>query len=150
MVSLHYQSISLLDGRIASTPTGLFINNEWVASSDGTTFTTLNPATGEHLLDVQAASDADVDSAVKAARKAFNTTWGKNSLPSERARLINKLADLIERDAQHLGELESANSGKGIRIARDFDCGDVVACLRYYAGWSESKFSPPFPIVVHY
>jgi len=48
--------------------------------------------------------------------------------------VLNKLADLMERDAQLLAELESYNSGKGVRIAREADVGDTVACLRYYAG----------------
>ncbi|KAL8292854.1 hypothetical protein RQP46_000548 [Phenoliferia psychrophenolica] len=130
-------SISLLAGRKAQTPTGLFINNKWVEASDKGTFATLNPATGEHLLDISCATAADVDTAVAAARLAFKTTWGRNAAPSERARLLNKLADLIERDAQHLGELESVDSGKGLRLARDFDIGDCVACLRYYAGWAD-------------
>lgn len=61
-------SISLLQGRKAQTPTGLFINNEWVEASDKGTFATLNPATGEHLLDISSATAADVDKAVAAAR----------------------------------------------------------------------------------
>lgn len=65
-----------------------------------------------------AASAKDIDLAVAAARKAFQTTWGKNVTGFERSRLINKLADLIERDAQELGELESLNNGKPVRIAR--------------------------------
>ncbi|GAA6022665.1 hypothetical protein JCM10207_008573 [Rhodosporidiobolus poonsookiae] len=130
-------SISLLNGRPATVRTGLFIDNQWTPSSDNGTFPVLNPATGEHLLDVSNATEADVDHAVKAARKAFNTTWGRNSLPGTRAALLNKLADLIERDAQHLGELESVDSGKGLRVARDFDIGDSVACLRYFAGWAD-------------
>ena len=59
-----------------------------------------------------------VDVAVAAARNAFKTTWGKNVTGFERARLINKLADLIERDAQELAELESLNNGKPVKIAR--------------------------------
>jgi len=51
--------------------------------------------------------------------------------------LINKLADLIEQNAQELAELESLNNGKPVRIARDFDIGDSVQCLRYYAGWAD-------------
>lgn len=87
-------------------------------------------------------------------RKAFKTTWGKNVTGFERSRLINKLADLIERDAQELAELESLNNGKPVRIARlsmiprtetsqahtcfrDFDIGDTIQCLRYYAGWAD-------------
>ncbi|GAA5918864.1 hypothetical protein JCM6882_002441 [Rhodosporidiobolus microsporus] len=130
-------SISLLNGRSATVRTGLFIDNEWVASSDNGTFPVLNPATGEHLLDVSNATEADVDRAVEAARKAFNTTWGRNSVPGDRSALLNKLADLMERDAQHLGELESVDSGKGLRVARDFDIADSVACLRYFAGWAD-------------
>lgn len=129
--------ISLLGGRKATVQTNLFINNEFVPAKDGATFSTVNPATGEHLLDFAAAGEADVDAAVAAAREAFKTTWGRNALPGTRAALLHKLADLIERDAQYLGELETVNSGKGLRIARDFDIGDTVACLRYYAGWAD-------------
>ncbi|ORY57984.1 putative aldehyde dehydrogenase [Leucosporidium creatinivorum] len=128
--------LSLLAGRKASVPTQCFINNQWVDALDGETFETLNPATGEKIADVSSGKAADVDAAVKAAREAFNTTWGRNSLPDNRSALLHKLADLIERDQQHLGELESVNSGKGMRIARDFDIGDTIGCLRYYAGWA--------------
>ena len=63
-------------------------------------------------------SEKDIDVAVAAARKAFKTTWGKNVTGFERSRLINKLADLIERDAQELAELETLNNGKPVKIAR--------------------------------
>ncbi|CAL1702137.1 unnamed protein product [Somion occarium] len=62
---------------------------------------------------------------------------GKNVSGFERSRLLNKLADLIERDAQELAELEALNNGKPVKIARDFDIGDSVGCLRYYAGWAD-------------
>ena len=65
-----------------------------------------------------AASAKDIDIAVAAARKAFNTTWGKSVTGTERSRLLSKLADLIERDQQELAELESLNNGKPVRIAR--------------------------------
>jgi aldehyde dehydrogenase (NAD+) len=64
------------------------------------------------------ASPKDIDIAVAAARQAFICTWGKNVTGFERARLINKLADLIERDAQELAELEALNNGKPVKIAR--------------------------------
>ena len=64
------------------------------------------------------ASEKDIDVAVAAARQAFNTTWGKNVTGWERSRLLNKLADLIERDAQELAELEALNNGKPVKIAR--------------------------------
>ena len=70
------------------------------------------------MLTALTGSAKDIDIAVAAARKAFNTTWGKNVTGWERSRLINKLADLIERDAQELAELETLNNGKPMRIAR--------------------------------
>lgn len=101
-----------------------------VEAKDGSTFEVLNPATGELLTNVSHAKTADVDLAVKAARTAFKTTWGKNSTPSDRAALLNKFADLMERDQQFLAELESVDGGKGVRIARDVDIADSIGCLR--------------------
>ncbi|KAF9055193.1 aldehyde dehydrogenase [Hymenopellis radicata] len=118
--------------------TGLFINNEFVASVDSKdVIEVVNPATEEVICSVVAASPKDIDIAVAAAREAFKTTWGKNVTGWERARLMNKLADLIERDAQELAELETLNNGKPVKIARDFDIGDSVQCLRYYAGFAD-------------
>ncbi|KAH9640803.1 hypothetical protein HF086_001964 [Spodoptera exigua] len=83
--------------------TGLFINNEWVKSSDGKTFKTENPATGQPIADVQQASKADVDIAVKAAKDAFKlgSPWRKMDA-SQRGYLLNKLANLVERDRNYL------------------------------------------------
>jgi len=121
-----------------TVPTGLFINNEFVPSVDSKELiNAVNPATEEIICSVVAASPKDIDVAVAAARNAFKNTWGKNVTGFERSRLLNKLADLIERDAQELGELESLNNGKPVKIARDFDIGDSVQCLRYYAGWAD-------------
>lgn len=135
-----HQQVKLPSGREVNVPTGLFINNEWVTSSDGKTFETIDPSTGEHQLDFAHATVEDVNTAVKAARKAFKTTWGKGVAATERSALLSKLADLMERDAQLLAELESWNSGKGVRIARDADVADTVACLRYYAGLCDKIF----------
>lgn len=121
-----------------TVPTGLFIDNEFVPSFDSSEMiTAINPATEEIICSVVSASPKDIDVAVTAARRAFKTTWGKNVTGFERARLISKLADLIERDQQSLAELESLNNGKPVKVARDFDIGDCVQCLRYYAGWAD-------------
>ncbi|RSH82124.1 aldehyde dehydrogenase (NAD(P)(+)) ald5 [Saitozyma podzolica] len=128
-----------------SIPTGLFINNEFRASSSGQTVPTINPANGETLLEVSHASQEDVDEAVRAARKAFETAWGNNVQASERGALLNKLADLMERDAEKLAALESLDSGKGIRIVREIDLPDSVACLRYYAGLADKFFGQTIP-----
>ncbi|KZT74575.1 aldehyde dehydrogenase [Daedalea quercina L-15889] len=125
-------------GRKITVPTGLFINNQFVPSVDSTeTIECINPATEDVIASVVAGSAADIDRAVAAARAAFTTTWGKHATGWERARLLHRLADLVERDAQELAELETLNNGKPVRIARDFDIGDSVACLRYYAGWAD-------------
>lgn len=112
-------------------------DNEFVPSSDGKTFDTLNPATGEKIVSISHATKDDVDAAVKAARKAFKTTWGNNIAAETRGLLMNKLADLLERDAEKFAALESYDSGKGIRIARESDVADSVACIRYYAGLAD-------------
>ncbi|KAH9007022.1 NAD-aldehyde dehydrogenase [Lactarius hatsudake] len=118
--------------------TGLFINNEFVPSVDNLDpIKVYNPSTEEVICTVTAASEKDVDIAVAAARNAFRQTWGKNVPGVERSRLINKLADLIERDKQVLAELECLNNGKPVKIARDADISDSVGCLRYYAGWAD-------------
>ncbi|KAI6034222.1 aldehyde dehydrogenase domain-containing protein [Pisolithus microcarpus] len=125
-------------GQIVEIPTGLFINNEFVSSVDSQErIQVVNPATEDIICSVVAGSEKDIDAAVAAARAAFSTTWGKNVTGFERSRLLNKLADLIERDSQVLAEIESLNNGKPVRIARDFDIGDSIQCLRYYAGWAD-------------
>ncbi|KZT13160.1 NAD-aldehyde dehydrogenase [Laetiporus sulphureus 93-53] len=130
--------LTLKTGKKLTVPTGLFINNEFVPSVDSKeTIECINPATEEVICSIVAGSAKDIDVAVAAARAAFKTTWGKNVTGIDRARLINKLADLIERDAQELAELETLNNGKPLKVARDFDIGDSVACLRYYAGWAD-------------
>ncbi|VDB85362.1 unnamed protein product [Peniophora sp. CBMAI 1063] len=118
--------------------TGLFINNAFVPSQDeAEPIKVFNPATEQLLCTVTAASEKDVDAAVAAARAAFKTTWGKNVSGFERSRLMHKLADLVERDQEELAQLECLNNGKPVKVARDFDIGDSIGCLRYYAGWAD-------------
>lgn len=81
-------------------------NNEFRASSTGETVPTLNPATAKELAKIAHASKSDVDDAVKAARTAFNTTWGTKITGAERGAFLNKLADLMERDIEKLAALE--------------------------------------------
>uniref|UniRef100_A0A060SZE0 ARAD1A19888p n=1 Tax=Blastobotrys adeninivorans TaxID=409370 RepID=A0A060SZE0_BLAAD len=130
-------NINTPSGRTITLQTGLFINNEFRPSKDGSTLTTPNPTTGEDLATVSAASVQDVDDAVAAARKAFKTTWGKKSTPSQRVALINKWADLIDEEKHALGELESLDNGKPVWMARDVDIEDSIGCLRYYAGLAD-------------
>src|SRR6202795_4393028 len=98
-------------------PTKLLINGRWVDSASGKTFPTINPSTGEVITQVAEADAADVDKAVAAARAAFEKgAWRKMSA-SARGVLMNKLADLIEKNIEELGELEALHNGKPYRVA---------------------------------
>ncbi|PTB63901.1 aldehyde dehydrogenase [Trichoderma citrinoviride] len=116
-------------------PIGLFINNEWVEGVDKKKFEVINPATEEVITSVCEGTEKDVDLAVAAARKAFNTTW-KATSPGERSRLILKLADLAEKNSELLSAVESLDNGKSITMARG-DVGAVIGCIRYYGGWAD-------------
>jgi aldehyde dehydrogenase (NAD+) len=112
----------------------LLIDGQWVDGSR--TFDTINPATEEVLTQVVEASPADVDSAVQAARRAFedrNGPWRKLSA-SERGRLLWKLADLVEKNIDELAELETLDNGKPLFESRYVDMPMVIDVLRYYAG----------------
>src|SRR5204863_1530012 len=89
----------------------LLIGGRWLDSVSGKTFPTINPATGETICQVAEGDKADVDLAVKAARKAFEQgPWPKMSA-AERGRLLNKLADLIEQNQEELAALETLDNG---------------------------------------
>lgn len=119
---------------ISSVNTKLFIGGEWAAGAD--TFTTLNPATAQPLAELAAASAADVDAAVDAATTAFKGEWGVLA-GSAKGRLLNRLADLVERDAHVLAELESADMGRPVGAGAALMVPNLVATLRYYAGWAD-------------
>lgn len=72
----------------------------------------------------------DIDIAVASSRKAFQTAWGRNISPVKRGRLLNKLADLMERDSDALAELEALDNGKSAEIAKSVDLPDSIACIR--------------------
>ncbi|HXE10586.1 MAG TPA: aldehyde dehydrogenase family protein [Bryobacteraceae bacterium] len=127
--------------------TKLLINNRWVDSVSGKKFDTINPATGEVLAQVAEADAADVDLAVKAARNAFHmkSQWRRMSA-SERGKLMNKLADLIEKHADELATLESLDNGKPRHVARSADLELSIACYRYFAGWADKIQGKTIPI----
>ncbi len=133
--------------KIPIKQTKILIDNKWVASVSGKTFETVNPATGEVLACVEEADAADVELAVKAARKAFHAKahWRRMSA-SERGKLINRLADLIEKNADELATLESLDNGKPKHVAAAADLPLVIACYRYYAGWADKIQGKTIPI----
>lgn len=127
--------------------TRILINNKWVDSLSGKTFETINPATGDVLAQVAEADAADVDLAVKAARKAFHakSVWRRMSA-SERGKLLYRLAELIENNVDELATLESLDNGKPKHVARAADLPLVIACYRYFAGWADKIQGKTIPV----
>jgi aldehyde dehydrogenase (NAD+) len=117
------------------SPFGLFINNQWVKPASGQYIDSINPATGKQLAKVAAASSADVDAAVAAARAAFES-WGK--IPGHvRARYMYAIARHIQKHSRLLAVLESLDNGKPIRETRDIDIPLVARHFYYHAGWAQ-------------
>jgi len=135
---------------IPITATRLLINNQWTPAASGRTFPTMNPATGEEICRVAEADKEDVDRAVKAARQAFERGPWRKMAAAERGRLLNKLADLIEKHADELASLESLDNGKPYRVALAADLPLTIACYRYFAGWADKIQGRTIPISGNY
>src|SRR5271156_3176099 len=114
----------------------MLIDGSIVPAASGKTFAVYNPATGTAIAQVPEGDKADIDRAVAAARRAFDDgRWAKVS-PSERGRMLWRLADLIERNLEELAELESIDNGKPYAVARVADLPLTVDIFRYMGGWA--------------
>lgn len=107
---MSYPTFTLNDVAI---PTGLYIGGKWVKGR-GPPLETLNPATEQVHGTVDTASKEDVDDAVKAAREAFETTWGLESSANQRGELMFRLAELLEKNKDELAQLEAIDCGKPV------------------------------------
>ncbi|KAJ6186510.1 Aldehyde dehydrogenase [Penicillium mononematosum] len=116
--------------------TGLFINNEFMQAQEGCTLSIENPSTGEALTCMSAAQKGDVDKAVAAAKAAFENDW-KSVSPSKRGQLLNRLADLVERDADDLASLEALDAGILFAESKSLHIPQAVETLRHFAGWAD-------------
>ncbi|HUW77529.1 MAG TPA: aldehyde dehydrogenase family protein [Candidatus Nanopelagicaceae bacterium] len=114
---------------------GLFIDGEFVDGT-GTAFKTINPATEEVLSEIAEASTADIDLAVKAARKAYVKVWSKMA-PAERGKYLYRIARIMQERAREFAVLETLNNGKPIRESRDVDVPLAAAHFFYHAGWAD-------------
>lgn len=114
----------------------MLIGGRWVEAADGQMMSLRNPATGEELCVVPRATADDVDRAVLSARQAFDDSAWSRARPRERQNLLWKLADLMERDADVLAQLECLNNGKSVTVARVMDVQLSIDFLRYMAGWA--------------
>ena len=115
---------------------GLFIDGDFTDPSRHEQFASLNPATEETLAMVAQANSADVDRAVTAARKAYDTVWSKTT-GAERAKYLFRIARLIQERSRELAVVETLDNGKPIRESRDIDIPLAAAHFFYYAGWAD-------------
>jgi aldehyde dehydrogenase (NAD+) len=115
---------------------GHFIGGEWTAPGSGESFATINPATEQTLAEVAAGDAADVDRAVRAARRGYEKYWRKLR-PGERAKYIFRIARALSERSREFAMLETLDVGKPIRESRDFDLPQASAHFFYHAGWAD-------------
>ena len=128
----------------------LWINGQWRAARLGETFEVYNPSTGEVIARCAAGDKADIDAAVHAARRAFESGPWSQITPSERGRLLWKLGDLLEEHGDEFAELETLDNGKPLAVARAADVPLAVDLFRYMAGWATKIHGQTIPISVPY
>ena len=114
----------------------LYIGGEWTDSDSGERFSSINPATGDVLLELQGGSPDDVDRAVAAARRAFQGEWAALSA-RKRGRLVWELGEALRRDLESVALLETLDNGKPIFESRYVDIPTCADILQYYAGWAD-------------
>ena len=135
---MNVSAITPQDKRIADflgSRKQLLIGGRWEDAASGETFEVENPATGEVIAHAAAGRKADMDRAVAAARKAFEGPW-RRTTPSERTRLLWRLADALEAHAEEFAMLETLDNGKPFRNALNIDVKSAVENIRYNAGWA--------------
>jgi len=121
----------------------MLVNGRWIPGGDGT-FEVVNPATGQVLAEVASGSSSDIDTAVGAARAALSGEWGE--MPgTERARVLNRIADLIERDVLLFAHLEALEVGKTIHGIQNFEVPNAVATFRHFAGYADKLHGQTIP-----
>lgn len=127
-------SIDPVVAAFLAAPHGAFIDGRFTTDHRDA-LDVYNPATGSVIALVASCDEAQVDAAVTAARAALEGPWSR-LLPSERQRLILRLADLVETHAEQLAQIETINQGKSIGVARAIEAGGSAEHLRYMAGWA--------------
>jgi aldehyde dehydrogenase (NAD+)/betaine-aldehyde dehydrogenase len=139
---------------MSADPTGLLIGGRWRPAATGATFPTVDPSTGETIGEVALAAESDVDAAVDAARAAMRDPAWVDLPRSEISRLLWRLADLIEANADELAMLEHRDNGQPYPVARQVNVPGTVEHFRYYAGWATKIEGSTVPLgnpgVFHY
>jgi acyl-CoA reductase-like NAD-dependent aldehyde dehydrogenase len=146
-------SVSALPDQLSEAARGfasrkhrLLIGGEPVEPAEGRSFETFDPGTGLPITEIAQGGAEEVDRAVRAARQALEEgPWQKVSAAG-RARLLYRLADLVDQNADELAELEALDNGKPVKLARIVDVSQTVAWLRYFAGWAERIRGDVIPV----
>jgi phenylacetaldehyde dehydrogenase len=132
MFSVHTQAVGSTRDKLAARP--MLIDGEWTQSLSGEAFEVLNPATGDRIATVSTAGAAEVDRAVAAARRTFETRAWLNLPASQRARILHRVADLIDAANAELAELETLDNGMPLASARAV-VARAAESFRYFGGW---------------
>jgi len=120
------------------TVPSLFIDGEWTASLSGESSAVVNPSDGSMVDEVDVATDGQVQAAIVAARTAFDAGAWPTTPTIERSALLDRVADLLERDREEIARAETLNTGKAMRESR-WDVGDVARVFRYYADLADKE-----------
>eukprot|EP01037_Dinobryon_pediforme_P010649 gene10649-10720_t len=137
-MTIHIDSVPALSRKVAdfiAAPHHMLIGDRWVPAASGKTLDVIDPSNGRVITAVAAGDAADVDLAVAAARKALDGPWSR-LVPSERAKLIWRLADAIDANLEEMATLNSLESGKPIHDSRLGEVPFTAETFRYYAGWA--------------
>ncbi len=126
----------------------MLIDGEWIASEGGGTFETIDPASGEVIELVPDATATDVDAAVAAAKAAFSSPEWAQMLPATRARLLWRIADLLEEHSEELARLETRDQGQPFGISSAISIPNAVEHFRYYAGWATKLHGVTVPLSI--
>jgi aldehyde dehydrogenase (NAD+) len=122
----------------------MLIGGEWVQASDAARFTTFDPATGEDWCEIPEATPGDVDRAVRAAHAALDGPWGQMT-PTERGKCLGRLADLLAANSEHIGRIETRDTGKMFKETR-WQASYIAEFLRFYAGAADKIHGETLPI----
>lgn len=131
-------------------PGRLFIGGKWIEAASGKTFETINPANGEPLAAVAEGDALDIDFAVKAARKAFESDPWASMSAADRGKIIWKIGDLILKYADEFARLESLDNGKPIWESKNIDLPQTADVFQYYAGWATKIHGETVPVKGNY
>ena len=145
-VSVNVGRLGAAASAFISKPHKLLIDGKWVAAKSGKTFPVFDPATGGQIAAVADGGPEDIDAAVKAARKAFEDGPWSRMKPTERGKIVWKLADILEQNLVELAEIESIDNGKPVMDAKMVDVPFSCELLRYMAGWATKITGQSIPL----